>query len=288
MNELTTINPADLAALATELGAKSSAGNGGQRVPVLRINRAIEDAEGRELPRGQMFLTGDNPVYATEVTFVPLSHHFQYSKYDSEAKKYTCWTRQIADWGDEPRDTKGTLRCGKPDSKTLNALGRDERAKYKEVKLVRLVRGLVSYTGKTIDGEEVTIENQPCLLKLSGQNNFQSGDGKPYAPFEEQFKKRIPKGFEMWNFAVTLTTKKNKNDTGDIMWYTFEYSFDATKPQPVTQTVYDSLLAVLEIVREENKKVDAAYMDAIRGKVDDLDTYTVLGDDLDDDLEDVA
>jgi hypothetical protein len=287
MNEITTFNAADLADLAKELGAKSSASNG-QRIPVLRINRALEDDKGRELPRGQMFLSGDTPVYATEVTFRPLSHHFQYSKYDSATKKYTCWTRQIADWGEEPRDTKGTLRCGKPDGKTLNAMDRDARAKYKDVKLVRLVRGLVTYTGKTIDGEEVTIENQPCILKLSGQNNFQSGEGKPYAPFEEQFKKRIPKGYEMWNFEVTLTTKKHKNETGDVIWYTFEYGFDPTLPLPVTQNIYDSVVAVAQIVREENAKVDKAYMAALKGDIDNLDDYEVLGEDLDNDLEDVA
>ena len=286
MNDLTTFNPADLADLAKELGATSSARTT-QRIPVLRINRLVEDDDGRLLPRGQIFLSGDTPAYTDKVTFRPLSHHFQYSKYDSVTKKYTCWTRQIADWGDEPRDTKGTLRCGKPDGKTLKLLGSEERTKYKDVQLVRLVRGLVSYTGKTIDGQEVTVENQPCILKLSGQNNFQSGEKKPYAPFEEQFKNRIPKGFEMFHFEVTLTTKKHKNDAG-VMWYTFEYAFDPTQPLTVTQDIYDSIVAVAELVREENKKVDAAYMKAIRGAVDDLGDYEVLGDDLDDDLEDVA
>lgn len=286
MNDLTTFNPADLADLAKELGATSSARTT-QRIPVLRINRLVEDDDGRLLPRGQIFLSGDTPAYADKVTFRPLSHHFQYSKYDSVTKKYTCWTRQIADWGDEPRDTKGTLRCGKPDGKTLKTLSSEDRAKYKDVQLVRLVRGLVSYTGTTIDGQEITVENQPCILKLSGQNNFQSGEKKPYAPFEVQFKDRIPKGFEMFHFEVTLTTKKHKNDAG-VMWYTFEYTFDPTQPLPVTQNIYDSIMAVAELVREENKKVDAAYMKAIRGAVDDLGDYEVLGDDLDDDLEDVA
>ena len=94
-------------------------------------------------------------------------------------------------------------------------------------------------------------------------------------------------GFEMFHFEVTLTTKKHKNDAG-VMWYTFEYAFDPTQPLTVTQDIYDSIVAVAELVREENKKVDAAYMKAIRGAVDDLDDYQVLGDDLDDDLEDVA
>jgi hypothetical protein len=286
MNELTTIDQAELAELAKELGATSSARTT-QRVPVLRINRLVEDDDGRELPRGKIFLTGSTPAYADTVTFRALSQHFQYSKYDSINKKYTCWSRQIADWKDEPRDTNGTLRCGKPDGKTFKLLSSEDKAKYKDVQLVRLVRGLVSYTGTTIDGEEVTVENQPCILKLSGQNNFQSNEGKLYAPFEDQFKKRIPKGWEMFHFDITLTTKKHKNDAG-VMWYTFEYAFDPTQPTQVSTDVMNSLRAVAELVREENKKVDAAYMAAIRGAVDDLDTYTVLGDDLDDDLEDVA
>ena len=288
MNELATVNQAELADLAAELGAKSSASNG-PRMPMLRINRAFEDADGRELPRGHIFLSGEKPVYATEVKFRPLSHHFQYSKYDAAANKYTCTSRQISDWSEEARDTQGTIRCGKPDGKTMQTLSADERSKYRDVKLARLVRGVVSYTGKTIDGEEVTIENQPCLLKLTGQNNFQSGSGdRPYAPFEEQFKRRIPKGYDMWNFEVTLTTKKNKNATGDIVWYTFEYAFDPTSPLPVTQEIFDSVKAVADLVRAENKQVDDAYMSAIRDGIDATE-YSFLDDgDLDSDLEDVA
>lgn len=288
MNDLTTVSSADLAELAAELGAKRT-DTGGPRIPLLRINRAVEDDQGRELPRGKIFIAGENPVYADSVTFRPISHHFQYSKYDSEKKKYVCMSRQIADWGEEARDTQGTVRCGKPDSKSMRGMDRDQRAKYKDIKLARLIRGVVSYTGKDIDGNEVTIENQPVLLKLTGQNNFQSGADKPYAPFEEQFKKKIPSGYDMWNFDVTLTSKKHKNDTGDIIWYTFEYAFDPKNPQPLTNELFESIKAVSKIVKDENAKVDQAYMAAIRGDLDDdADIYERLGDDLDDDLEDAA
>lgn len=287
MNALTTVSAADLAKLAEELGA-ARVEQRGVRIPVLRINRVVEDNDGNLLPRGEIYLDNEIPVYAKSVTFRPLSHHFQYSKFDSASRKYTCWSRQISDWGDEPRDTNGTLRCGKPDSKAMRQMDREERGKYKDVKLTRLVRGIVSYTGTTQSGEEVTVENQPCLLKLTGQNNFQSGADKPYAPFEEQFKKRIPAGYDMWNFDLTLTSKRHRNDAGDIVWYTFEYAFDPTSPQPMTDDIYQSVIHIAKLVREENQKVDEAYMKAIKGDFEYADVYEQLGDDLDDDLEDVA
>ena len=286
MNDLTVVDASALAALSGELGVKAQKSSS-VRIPVLKINRAVEDENGKELPRGKIFLTGDKPAYADSVTFRPLSHHFQYSRYDAQSKRFDCWTRQIGDWSEELRDTKGTIRCGRPDGKAMRNMTRDQKQRFKDVKLSRLVRGLVSFTGTTVDGEEVTYENQPCMLKLTGQNNYQSGSGdKPYAPFEAQVRDHVPTGYELWNYELTLTTKKHRNDDGSVIWYTFEYAFDPKDPKQVTKEIYDSIISVRDIVREENAKVDAAYMAAIRGERDLDGVYSALGDDLDDDLAD--
>lgn len=285
-NELTTVDQAELKALAAELGAVSTQRNAHARVPLLKINRDVEDAKGRELPRGKFFLTGENPAYADTVTFRPLSDHFQYSRWDAEQKKFTCRSRQISDWKDEARDTCGTIRCGKPSGQDWESLSEAQKEKARAVKLTRLVRGLVSYTGTTLDGEEVTYDMQPCLLRLTGQNNFQTGGKRPIAPFEEHFKKRIPTGYEMWQFDLTLSAEKHRNDAG-VIWYTFKYDFDPNAIIPTTVPVFESVKAVAELVRSENKLVDDAYMKAIRNNVDDA-VYDVFGDDLDSDMEDVA
>lgn len=289
MNNIVAVEGFNLSDLAAEMGARSNAESSGARIPSLRVNRAVEDKDGRELPRGHFFLTGqDETAYAESVTFRPLSHHFQYMEYDAADKKYTCWTRQISDFKEEARDIRGTLRCGRPDSKTMNSLTREEKQRYKNIKNIRLVRGLVSFVGKTLDGKEVTYENVPCLLRLTGQNNFRGTDKGIYAPFDAQVKDRIPRGYEMWNYELTLTSQKHRSDDGETIWYTIEYAMDPKNPLAISQEVYDSIVYLTTMVRQENAEVDAQYAKALMGDRTYDDAMDALDGSLDDDLEDVA
>lgn len=289
MSDLVLVEGFNLQDIAAELGATTEQQGSGARLPSLRINRAVEDAEGRNLPRGAFFLSGqDVTAYADSVKFRPLSHHFQYMQYDATEKKYVNWTRQISSFKEEARDIKGTLRCGRPDSKAMNQLTREEKQRFKDIKNVRLVRGIVSFTGKTLDGEEITYENVPCLLRLTGQNNFQSSDKGVYAPFDAQFRDRIPRGYEIWNFELDLTSKKHRSEDGQTIWYTIEYNMDPKNPLPISQEIYDSIVYVTTMVREENAEVDKKYTEALMGNRGFDDAIDALGSSLDDDLEDVA
>lgn len=289
MNDLVISEGFNLKDLSAEMGTAADTGGSGGRMKSLRVNRAVEDKDGRELPRGHFFLTGeDETAYAASVTFRPLSHHFQYMQYDAATKKYVCWSRQISSFQEEARDIRGTLRCGRPDSKALAQLSREEKQKYKDIKNIRLVRGVVSFVGKTLDGKEVVYENVPCLLRLTGQNNFQSSDKGVYAPFDAQVRDRVPRGYELWNFDLTLTSKKNRSDDGETIWYTIEYNLDPKDPKPVTQEVYDSIVHIAGMIRNENATVDKQYAAALMGDRDYDDAIEALGASLDDDLEDAA
>ena len=186
------------------------------------------------------------------------------------------------------RDVKGTIRCGRPDSKTLNKMTAEEKKKYKDVKNVRLIRGLVSFVGKTPDGEHIAYENQPCLVKLSGQNNFQSTDKGVYSRFDTQVRNRIPRGYEIWNFELDVTAEEHFSDDGSVFWHTFEWSLDPKNPLPVDQKIYDSIVYIAEMVRDENAEVNEAYFNAIKEQADIQGAIDALSDNLDDDFEDVA
>lgn len=288
MTDLIVADGFDLAELAAELGA-SSEGNSGARLPRLTTNRRIKDDDGNRLELGHFYLTGqDKTAYATSVKFRPLSHHFQYVLYNAEEKKMENWTIQAANFQEEFRDVKGTIRCGRPESKVMNKMTAEERKKFKAIKNVRLIRGLVSFVGTTPDGEEITYDNQPCLVKLSGQNNFQVTDKGVYSRFDAQVRDRIPRGYEMWNFELDVTSEEHFSDDGSVFWHTFEWAIDPKEPLPLDQKTYDSIVYIAEMVREENKEVDARYFNAIKESADVQGAMDALGDDLEADFEDVA
>lgn len=288
MTDLIVAEGFDLSDLAAEMGAATS-GSSGARLPRLTTNRRIKDDDGNRLELGHFYLTGqDKTAYAASVKFRPLSHHFQYTQYNADEKKMENYTVQVSNWQEELRDIKGTIRCGRPDSKILNKMTAEQKKKYKDIKNVRLIRGLVSFVGKTASGEEVVYENQPCLVKLSGQNNFQSTDKGVYARFDKQVRDRIPRGYEMWHFELDVTSEEHFSDDGSVFWHTFEWSLDPKNPIPLDQKTYDSIVYIAEMVRDENAEVDAKYFEAIKEQADIQGALDALGDDLENDFEDVA
>lgn len=288
MTELIVADGFDPQDLAAEMGA-SAEKTQGARLSRLTTNRRIKDDEGNRLELGHFYLTGqDETAYAESVKFRPLSHHFQYVKYNTEEKKMENWTVQAPNFREEFRDVKGTIRCGRPDGKVMNKMTADQRKKYKDVKNVRLIRGLVSFVGKTPSGKEVTYDNVPCLVKLSGQNNFQVTDKGVFARFDKQVRDIIPRGYEMWNFELDVTAKEHFSDDGSVFWHTFEWSLDPKEPLSVDQKVYDSIVYVAEMIRSENDVVNASYFDAIKSNVEVQGAMDALGDDLEADFEDVA
>ena len=288
MTDIIVAEGFNLDTLAAEMGASTEA-KSNSRLPMLRTNRRMKDENKNRLELGDFYLTGQDKIaYASSVKFRPLSHHFQYSQYDSIQEKYVNWTRQVLNWQEELRDIKGTIRCGRPESRVMNAMTREEKAKYKDIKNVRIVRGLVSFTGKTSDGEEVVYENEPCMVKLTGQNNFASTDKGIYARFDAQVRDLVPRGYELWNFELDVTSDEHTSDDGSVFWHTMEWKLDPKSPLKVDQKIYDSIVYLAEQVRTENNEVDAKYFDAIKEQAGIQGAMDALGDDLTADFEEVA
>lgn len=276
-----TVDADTVAKLAAEMGMTVSNGpasNNASRLPELKINSQVDDEDGNPLPRGHIYVKGlDEPVYAETVNFRPLAHHFQYLHYDTEAKKLANKTIIMSSFREEARDIKGGIRCGKPKSSVLRDLPQDQRDRYADITCFRQVRGLVSLVGKTKDGTEVKIENQPVIMMLKGTN---------FNPFEDEFMKVIPRNRNLWDYQAKLTTKRHKN--GSVTWFTFHFEPDLKKPLGLDETVLESIKVIRDAVRSENDRVNASYKKALRNETLDQTAIDAIEGSLDADLVDAA
>ena len=276
-----TLDPQSVAELAQEMGAtvaNNSGGTNASRLPQLVINSQVDDDNGNSLPRGHFYIKGlDQVAYAEEVTIRPLQHGFQYLHWDTQAKKLGSKSKIISHFGEEARDTKGTIRCGKPTSAKLREMSSELQERWREVTCFRQVRALVSYTGKTVDGEKVTYENQPVILMLKGSN---------FSPFEDEFIKALPRDRNLWDYQAKVTSKRHKN--GSVTWFTFHFAPDLKNPLGLDEKILESIKAIRDSVRSENKRVDAAYEAALRNVGLDQAALDAIEGSLDDDLVDAA
>ena len=274
------IDPKEIAELAAEMGATvaNNGGNNASRLPELKINTQADNDEGKTLPRGAFYFKGlDKTAYMDTAIIRPLSHTFQYLHYDSQAKRLACKSLIIPHFGIEARDTNGTIRCGKPKNSELMDLPEKERERFKDVTCFRQIRGLVTGVGKTVDGEEIAYDNQPAIIMAKGSN---------FMPFNDQFMKAIPKGRNFWDYNAVLSSQRHKN--GSVVWYTFEFAPDLKNPVGLDENVLESIKAIRDAIRGENKRIEAEYLAALRNQNVDQAAIEAIEGSLDDDLVDAA
>lgn len=274
--DVAVLNEAELAELAILAGADPEADGGGPRTPVLKVNPDDEDADGNEIPRGQLFITEqDEPVYAKTVRIRPLTQHYQYMDFDGDAKKLRSKTVLNTSFKQEFIDSAGTIRCGRPGGVEWKEMSEERKKQFKDVSCTRLLGVLVSYEGKTKDGTKVTVENQPALFKLRGTN---------FMGFDDEVIKQIPKGRKMWDFWADITLTRQKN--GATTYWTFNYKVDTSAPAPLDGQTVETIKHFASMVESENRQVRKDYEAAVRKRSGDAEAIDALGEDLDDDLND--
>lgn len=275
MNDLVTMDAAKQRELNALLGASTD--EGPTRLPILKINSKRRDAEGRKIEEGKFMVTGmDETVYADTVSIRPLSHTFQWLHFDSEAKKLANKTIIVPNFRIEPIDIKGTLRCGKPASKVMRELPKEDQKKYEDIKCYRQVRCLVTYTGKTADGVETTVTNMPAILMLKGSN---------FGPFEDEFIKRLPQGRNIYDFWVNLTTTEHEN--GSVTYYVIHFEPDLGNPVPLDTPTMESMYVIADMISDENSQVKRKYNEALHNKNASDAALDAVGGYLDDDFDDI-
>jgi hypothetical protein len=284
MSELTTISKSEQLEIAAAMGmGGNDTPTSGDRLPELKINYQEENDQGQTLPRGQFYVKGteDDPVFAKSVNFRPLSQLFQWIQYDAEENKVKNKTLMIPMLRLEARDEKGTTRCGKPASKVLREMSKEDQKRYSDIKCFRQVRGLVSYEGKNADGETVSIENQPVIMMLKGSN---------FNPFEEEFLDKLPRGRKMHEYTVKIGATKTKGSGGNI-WWVLNFDPDLTNTLAMDEQVFETVKVMHDMVKRENDKIQASHERSLRDSQlsdDAIDAIEGISSDLEDDLADEA
>ena len=290
MNDLANIENSDLAELADFLGTQVGNDSGGSdiaRVPELKIMSKTRDkATKKPVTPGTFYLTNmDKVVYAEKVKFRPICSHIQYFHWGDVdgQRKLICKSRAVTGRkDDEARDTLGGVACGMPSWDDRKEMDKDSQRKWRSMQH-RVTRGLATMTGKTADGEEVTIQDQPIIMFHKNST---------YSGFWNQFVKSIPRGGQLFEYEATLTSEYQEN--GDVEWYTFNYDVDVSKrltldfKDPYSKALKETMKVFADTIKAENKYVDEKFYASYKeGALDDK-AIEALGDSLDDDFEEVA
>jgi hypothetical protein len=266
--EIATIDPAEQQRLAEMMGAKKEQSGG---VPLLKINLQHEDSQDRSIPAGSFFLTDqDTAAYAKTVKIRVLGQHYQYSEYDPDQEKVVNKTTINSSFRQEFLDIKGTTKCGM--TKAKSKMDEGEAKRFKNVTCFRQLRVLVSYTGTTAGGEEVSIENQPAMMLLKGSN---------FMPFEEEVMKRMPKGNEIWDYWIDVSLSKHKN--GSVTYYVAHFDADFSNSVSLDKDTIETIQHFGSLIEGENKRIVAKHNEAIRERTQGA-ALLEEGDDLEADV----
>ncbi len=283
MNLPMTIDADEIAALRRSMGVDPSADRGMQ-LPELKVMHDDEDENGVALPKGSFYLKGHGTenVYSKEVNIRVMSHHFQYVDFDGEAKKVRNKTILATSFRSDFPDIRGTLRCGRPSSKVFKELGDAAKKKYETITCYRIIRGIVSYEGKTQSGEVVKIENVPFIVRLKGSN---------FMGFDEEFASKLPSGRDLWDYWTTLSLERKKN--GSVTYFVFHYAPQFNSPAVFDMPTVETIRAFSAMVGGENDRIMESHRKALSKSYEEDTVYGTIvddlsADDLEGDLEDAA
>lgn len=277
MGELQKIDSAKLAELNAILGLNDKPQQSTNRLPELKFSTQRKDAEGNDIRQfeGMLYLKNyEQAVYAKSVKIRVLSQLFQWIDYDPDENKVRNKTLLIPFMSHEARDQRGGIRCGKPTSREMKDWSPDRKAQYKSITLFRQLRCLVTYTGTTVDGNEVTVENVPAIILNKNSS---------YMNFEDEVVKKL-NGRNYNDVWIDVHGEEHQN--GSVTYYTWHYTPDLKNPVPMDDKTFDTMIHFAEMVQKENQAIDAAYERALRERSIDDDAIDALEDDLDSDLDD--
>lgn len=248
MTELTTNTGSTIEEMAAALGAANTK-SGSTKIPSLKINSKGEDDNGNQIPLGAFFLnTPSGRVYAKEgVRLRAFSNHIQYQHWGTEGNliNKSILMRNNAE---EAIDQLGGVMCGMPTYEESRQMSEEERKQFNGRDRFRIIRAVVSYTGKTAEGEEVTITNEPCKLELKRKN---------YGPFFHDVTSKMGER-NLWDFECLLRGEKLKNPAG-MPYYKIRFDPQFHKPLEMDQDTSDSIQAVAQMVQSENARIVEMY-----------------------------
>jgi hypothetical protein len=268
-NELSTATPEAANQLAMMLGAVDAPAPAKNRLPKLKVNtQRKHPCEGQFVVEGE----GVEPVFAEKVTIRVLSQLFQWLHYDPEESKVVNKTLMIPNFRHEALDMKGTLRCGKPPSRILREASKEEQKKYTDITCFRQLRVLVNYSGKTEDGKDAEVKNQPAIMMLKGSN---------FNPFEDEVMKVLPKGASTYEYEVEVSAEEMQN--GSVIYYVMHFEPNLKKKLPLCDNVYETMVHMGKMVADENEMIKLKHQEALHNENLSSGAIDALAEELEED-----
>jgi hypothetical protein len=259
MNEVAVVTEAETQNIMMQL-----MGDAEQEIQIdfLKINHDGEDKQGRDVAKGSMSLSNQGePVYTKEAKIHVLAQYFQYREQDEKGKVQNKSILQTDFRKGQPIDMKGTLRCGKPTRKTLDQMSEDDKKFWaSKVKTTRIIRGVISYTGKTVDGKEVTVENVPFqhYMKGSGYNEFES------------IIESLPSGKKFHDYIINVKTEKRGK------YYYTTYSVDFGTQAAFTPELAATAKIFVDMANQENGRITKRHNDALLESTSDNQVFDAV------------
>lgn len=273
------IDTLDTAALMRMTGQTMS-GQSGVGVPSLRVNYDDEDQDGNEIPRGSWTVyTDKGQVFAKSVMFRIMLATIQYNHYDADEQKNVSTSVHVQGFDGEIPDSIGGFKCGKVSKKQLAELSEAEQKVQKSIKCAKVLFGLVSLSGTNTKGEEVEINNLPCVFYARGTH---------FMPMSDYIADLERHNTPMLTVTINLDLDRKKN--GGVTFWEVNPSTEE-KDVPVTKDDHTVYEAFVQTVKAENDEIMAKWKAsrAVEGEkaMKNIATAVSTPNDLNDDISDI-
>ena len=253
--------------IADVLGASSSGGTA-TKIPTLAINY------DPDFKMGGIYLkyaseSPDNIHATSEVRFRAFSSHVQWQHWGESGlinKSTLVKYKNNRGKQTEARDQLGGVCCGLPDYDTFWALTQPERDALSGRDCYRIVRGLISFTGKSADGTEHVVENQPVIFK---------GKGRNYGAFTPEVSNKVPDGKNLWDFESILSVEQKINVHKKKYWV-MHFDYQLGNQLVMDQSIEDTRNHILELVVGENRRVEEKYKEATMQAIDEAEQDRIM------------
>ena len=246
---------------------------------ILKINRDIEDDDGRSIPPGSWTTTHNGePVYAKKASFQLFLQRYQYLQYDpkiNELVNKSIMAKNLYPQTEIP-DMLGTMRCGYIPKSKRDSLTADDLYKQQQISPFRMLYGKMFFEDAVnSDGESVEVGGLPVVWRARGANFMPISDVLDSLSAQK-------KPFLFYKLRADLA----KHKKGSNVYYVAGFSVDSG-PVEFTSQDQDTLSHFVDYVGGENSYIMTQYNNCLQ-KTDTVIDADATIDDLDDDLSAVV
>jgi hypothetical protein len=242
---------------------------------ILKINRDIEDDDGKSIPPGSWMTTHTGrTIYAKKASFQVFLQRYQYLQYDpkiNELVNKSILAKNLYPQTEIP-DMLGTMRCGSVSASKRDTLTADQVYKQQQISCFRMLWGKVFFEDAVnSDGESVEVGGLPVVWRAKGANFMPISDVLDSLSAQK-------KPFLFYKLSADLQKQKK----GSNVYYVANFSVSGA-PVEFSQEDQELLSYFVDYVASENSYIMGEYDKCLKSS-DKVIDGSVTVDDLDDDL----